>query len=190
VTRETEGETERDWRRHQRGLFDGVARLYAATRPGYPQELADFAVTTAGAGPGSAVLEVGCGTGQLTERLARLRCALTAIDVGASMTEVARERVTGGGDVAFLAVSFEELDAGEASFEAPVHRAFTQRLTRSAEDVVGVENTRATSLSWPDDVRRGFTAELRQRLGSQAEVGLTLEAAVTMARVRKPASGG
>jgi hypothetical protein len=115
VTRETEGETERDWRRHQRGLFDGVARMYAATRPGYPRELADFAVTTAGAGPGSAVLEVGCGTGQLT---------------------------------------------------------------------------RATSLSWPDDVRRGFTAELRQRLGSQAEVGLTLEAAVTMARVRKPASGG
>jgi ubiquinone/menaquinone biosynthesis C-methylase UbiE len=267
VTRETEGETERDWRRHQRGLFDGVARLYAATRPGYPRELADFAAATAGAGPGSAVLEVGCGTGQLTERLAPLRCALTAIDVGASMIEVARERVTGG-DVAFLAVSFEELDAREGSFdlvisgaafhwvdpevrfrkaarllrpggwlavagyderydeplgsaldgmwrartagdgawatrpadgdaiaasglfEAPVHRTFTQRLTRPAEDVVGVENTRATSLSWPDDVQRVFTAELRQRLGRQAEVGLTLEAAVTMARVRKPASGG
>ena len=53
-----------------------------------------------------------------------------------------------------------------------------------------MENTRATSLSWPDDVRQRFNAELRQRLGSQSEVGLTLEAAVTMARVRKPASGG
>jgi hypothetical protein len=80
--------------------------------------------------------------------------------------------------------------AASGLFEAPVHRAFTQRLTRSAEDVVGVENTRATSLSWPDDVSRGFTAELRQRLGGRAEVGLTLEAALTMARVRKPASGG
>ena len=267
MTRETEGETERDRRRHQRGLFDGVARLYAATRPGYPRELADFAATTAGAGAGSAVLEVGCGTGQLTERLAPLGCALTAIDVGASMIEVARERVTGG-DVAFLAVSFEALEAGEASFdlvisgaafhwvdpevrfrkaarllrpggwlavagyderyddplgpaldrmwrarasaaggwatrpadseaiaasglfEAPVHRAFTRRLTRRAEDVIGVENTRATTLSWPDDVRRDFSAELGQRLGGQAEVGLTLEAAVTMARVRKPACGG
>jgi hypothetical protein len=32
--------------------------------------------------------------------------------------------------------------------------------------------------------RQEFTAELRQRLGSRAEVGLTLEANVTMARVR------
>ena len=267
MTRETEGETERDRRRQQRELFDGVARLYEATRPGYPRELVEFVVAAAGVGAGSAVLEVGCGTGQLTGRLAALRCALSAIDVGASMIEVARERVTGGG-VTFLAVSFEELDAAEASFdlvisgaafhwvdpevrfgkaarllrpggwlavagyderydeplgsalggmwlarsaddgawvtrpadagaiagsglfEAPVHRAFTERLTRTSEDVIGVENTRATSLSWPDEVRQRFNAELRQRLGSQSEVGLTLEAAVTMARVRKPASGG
>jgi ubiquinone/menaquinone biosynthesis C-methylase UbiE len=267
VTRETEGEAERDRRRHQRGLFDAVARLYEATRPGYPRELAEFVVATARAGAGSAVLEVGCGTGQLTRRLAPLRCALTAIDAGTSMIEVARERVTGG-DVTFLAVSFEELDAAEASFdlvisgaafhwvdpevrfrkaarllrpggwlavagydecydeplgsavdtmwqaraadagawatrpadaraiagsglfEAPAHRAFTERLSRTAEDVIGVENTRATSLSWPDDVRQRFNAELRQRLGSQPEVGLTLKAAVTMARARKSASGG
>ena len=78
-----------------------------------------------------------------------------------------------------------EAIAGSGLFEAPVRRTFTQRLIRSAEDVIGVENTRGTSLSWPDDVRQGFTAELRQRLGGQGEVGLS-EAAVTMARVRKP----
>ena len=267
IASEAEGETERAKRRRQRVLFDGVARLYQATRPGYPPELAAFVAQTAAVGAGDRVLEVGCGTGQLTGRLAPFGFALTAIDVGASMIEVARERVTGGG-VTFLAVSFEELDAAEASFDlvisgaafhwvdpevrfrkaarllrpggwlavagyderydeplgsaldgmwraraaadgawatrpadgeaiaasglfgAPVQRTFTRRLTRSAEDVAGVENTRATSLSWPDDVRRGFTAELRHRLGSQAEVGLTLEAAVTMARVSKPACGG
>jgi ubiquinone/menaquinone biosynthesis C-methylase UbiE len=266
VTRETEGERERDRRRHQRGLFDSVARLYAATRPGYPPGLAEFAVATAGVAAGAAVLEVGCGTGQLTGRLAPFGFALTAIDVGASMIEVAREQVTEGG-VAFLAVPFEELDAADASFglvisgaafhwvdpevrfrkaarllrpggwlavagyderydeplgsaldalwrarspdegawatrpadaaairdsglfEEPVHRAFTQRLTRPAEDVIGVENTRATSLSWPGDVRREFTAALRQRLDGQAEVGLTLAAAVTMARARGPVRG-
>jgi 2-polyprenyl-3-methyl-5-hydroxy-6-metoxy-1,4-benzoquinol methylase len=95
VTRETEGETERDRRRYQQGLFDGVALLYEATRPGYPQELAEFVVATAGA----PVLGVGCGTGQLTERLVPLRLALTAIDVGASMIEVARERMAGDGVV-------------------------------------------------------------------------------------------
>ena len=48
MTRDTEGEAERERRRYQRGLFDGVARLYAATRPGYPAELAEFTVATAG----------------------------------------------------------------------------------------------------------------------------------------------
>jgi hypothetical protein len=38
-----------------------------------------------------------------------------------------------------------------------------------------VENTRATSLSWPDDIRREFTAQLRQYLLSQTEVQLTQE---------------
>jgi len=260
VTAETEGSPERANRRYQRGLFDSVARLYEATRPGYPVELVEFVAVTAGIGPGSPVLEVGCGTGQLTEALVPLGCALTAIDLGASMIEVARERVPGGG-VTFQAVAFEDFDAGPGSFdlvisaaafhwidpevrfrqaarllrpggwlavtgcsehyeepfgsaldqlwlaragddgawvtrpadaaaisdsglfEVPVRHAFTQRATYSAEDVIGVENTRATSLSWPQDVRDGFNAELRQSLGGRA-VPLTLEAPVIMARVR------
>jgi hypothetical protein len=40
----------------------------------------------------------------------------------------------------------------------------------------------ATALSWPDDVRRGFTEELRRHLAGCDEVRLTLEASVTMAR--------
>jgi ubiquinone/menaquinone biosynthesis C-methylase UbiE len=259
VTQETEGNAERAKRRYQRGLFDSVASLYQATRPGYPAELAGFVAVTAGIGPGSPVLEVGCGTGQLTEALVPLGCALTAIDLGASMIEAARERVPGG-SVTFQAVAFEDLNADAGSFdlivsaaafhwidpevrfrqaarllrpggwlavtgcsehyedppgpaldelwlaraaddgawatrpadaaaisdsglfEVPVRRTFTQRATYSAEDVIGVENTRATSLSWPQDVRDGFNAELRQLLGGRV-VTLTLEAPLTMARV-------
>jgi len=269
VAEATEGATERERRRYQRGLFDKVARLYEATRPGYPPELAGFVGETAGARAGSAVLEVGCGTGQLTEALAPLGFALTAIDIGASLTEVARERVTGDG-VAFLAVSFEELDAGPGSFDLivsgaafhwvdpevrfrkaarllrpggwlavagyeerydeplgaaldgmwlarsandgawvtrpadgeaisgsglfgpAVHRTFARRIVRSAEDVVGVENTRATSLSWPDEVRRAFSAELRELLGPigpRSAIGVTVTSSVTMAPVLAPAAG-
>ena len=260
MTQEAEGSAERARRRYQRGLFDSVARRYAAARPGYPAELAEFVAATAGIGPGSRVLEVGCGTGQLTEVLVPLGCALTAIDLGASMIEVARERVPGG-SVTFEAVAFEELGAGPGSFDlivsaaafhwidpemrfrqaarllrpggwlavtgcsehyeeplgsaleglwlaraaangawatrpadatafrdsglfgAPVRRTFTRRATYPADDVIGVENTRATSLSWPQDVRDEFNAELRQLLGGRA-VPLILEAPVTMARVR------
>ncbi len=92
-----------------------MARLYAATRPGYPAELVAFVAATALVSPGDPVLEVGCGTGQLTTSLAPLRFALTAIDLGPSMIEVARERA-GAGAVTFLATSFEEFDADPGTF--------------------------------------------------------------------------
>lgn len=257
-----ETEQERSRRRHQRTLFDSVAQLYDASRLGYPSDIVEFAVATAAAGTGSEVLEVGCGTGQLTERLAGYEFRLTAIDVGPSMIAAARRRLDGSA-LSFQVSSFEDFAAAEASFdlivsgtafhwvdpevrfrkparllrpggwlallktgeryddpfgatlrsmwaaradgssarlrqphfadtdvtagtglfETPVHKTHAQRIVRSAEAVIGVENTRATSLSWPDDIRREFTEQLRHHLRSQTEVQLTQETSVTMARV-------
>ena len=56
------------------------------------------------------MLEVGCGTGQLTEQLAPHGFDLTAIDIGASMIAAARRRL-GGRAVSFQVVSFEDLGA-------------------------------------------------------------------------------
>jgi hypothetical protein len=52
------------------------------------------------------------------------------------------------------------------------------------EVVIGVENTRAIVLSWPEDVRQSFTDELRHYLRSHTEVPLTQLTSLTMARVR------
>jgi ubiquinone/menaquinone biosynthesis C-methylase UbiE len=90
---EAESERELTTRRYQRTLFDGVAQLYDDSRLGYPDEIVEFAVATAGVGPGSDVLEVGCGTGQLTQGLARFGFRLTAIDIGPSMIAAARRRL-------------------------------------------------------------------------------------------------
>ncbi len=111
-----ETEQERSKRRHKRTLFDSVAELYEASRLGYPASIVELAVATAGLGAGSAVLEVGCGTGQLTERLTRFGLRLTAIDLSPSMINAAGRRLAGSA-VRFEAASFEDFAAPEASFD-------------------------------------------------------------------------
>jgi ubiquinone/menaquinone biosynthesis C-methylase UbiE len=102
-------------RRHrQRGLFDAIAGQYEQARPGYPAPVVDFVAVTAGLGPGATVLEIGCGTGQLTERLAGRGYRLTAIDVGSAMIAVARERLAA--EVAFQVTAFEDFERAAGSF--------------------------------------------------------------------------
>ena len=250
-------------RRRQRALFDGAADLYDACRLGYPADIVGFLFATAALEAGSTMLEIGCGTGQLTEDLAHSGYALTAIDIGPSMVAAARRRLAGAG-VSFRVTSFEALAAPAGSFglivsgtafhwldpevrvrksarllrpggwlallateeryddpvgaellsmwvarsddggawatgarlsdtqiiedagvfAEPVTRIGARRLVLPADAVVGIESTRATSLSWPDDVRRDFADEIRHRLRSQAEVQLSQQTTLTMARRR------
>src|SRR4051812_32124086 len=96
------------WRR-QKMLFDTVAEQYQATRRGYPPEVIDTMVTAAGISAGDAVLEIGCGTGQLPRSLVPFGFDVTAVDIGASMIAVARREVDG--PVRWEVVSFEDFDA-------------------------------------------------------------------------------
>ena len=69
-------------------------------------------------------------------------------------------------------------------FGTAVGTSYSTRLSVPASSVVDLENTRATSLSWPDDERRAFTKELRGHLPTES-VGLTQVATVTMAQVAR-----
>jgi hypothetical protein len=76
-------------------------------------------------------------------------------------------------------------DAGlNLYFREPIHHNDVLRVTRSPDDVVAVENTRALVLSWPEEVRAEFTRELRDHLLGVTRVGVTLHVTVTMAQVR------
>ncbi len=76
-------------------------------------------LTTAGLQTGSAVLEVGCGTGQLTEQLALFGFDLTAIDIGPSMIAGARRRI-GDREVSLRNVAFEDFERPGVSFDMVV----------------------------------------------------------------------
>jgi 2-polyprenyl-3-methyl-5-hydroxy-6-metoxy-1,4-benzoquinol methylase len=87
-----ESDQQRRRRESKRALFGEVADLYAESRQRYPDEIVDGIVTTVGLGNGASVLEIGCGTGQLTGQLASRGLAVTAIDLASSMIDVARKR--------------------------------------------------------------------------------------------------
>jgi SAM-dependent methyltransferase len=99
-------------------LFDDIAEAYDEVRRGYPDVLVDAALARGGLAAGSRVVEVGCGTGKLTEALAARGLYVDAVDVGARMIEMARRRVGSTGLVRFHVGRFEEVDLPTGSFDA------------------------------------------------------------------------
>jgi ubiquinone/menaquinone biosynthesis C-methylase UbiE len=247
-------------RQAQRGLFDSVAELYDACRPGYPDELVAGMVATSGVGPGRRVLEIGCGTGQLTRQLVTYGAEFTAIDLGPSMIAVARRHLPAD-RVALHVSSFEDYSAPDGMFDlivaatafhwidpevawakivrllapgawlavlstreqyddplgaalldawirrsddrawlkattatvgqaiartglfaAPTVRWHTERRTLPSDVVLGLELTRATSLSYDEPARESFRAEVAGLLRQFPEVGLEQRTSLTMAQ--------
>lgn len=109
MTTETEGQ--RGNRERQRILFDGVADLYDATRQSYPAEIVDTMFATSPVGAGARVLEIACGTGQLTRQLAGRGLDVTAIDIGPAMVRAARRNVSDPA-VRFQVAAFEDFTEG------------------------------------------------------------------------------
>jgi len=99
-------------------VFDGVAEAYDAARPGYPPEIVDAALTRGGLAPGARVVEVGCGTGKLTELLAARGLEVDAVDPGPNMIEAARRRVGDAAHVRFHVVRFEDADLPSGAYAA------------------------------------------------------------------------
>jgi SAM-dependent methyltransferase len=89
-------------------VFDQIAAEYDRHRPAYPDELVDQACQIAGLGRGDHVLEVGCGSGQLTRSLAVRGLHVTAVEPGQNLTALARQNLHGAGDVEFVNAQFED----------------------------------------------------------------------------------
>ena len=99
-------------------VFDEIAAEYDRRRPAYPDELIDRACQVAGIGSGDRVLEVGCGSGQLTRGLLARGLHVTALEPGQGLIALARQNLEGAGEVEFVNAPFEDAPLPREQFQA------------------------------------------------------------------------
>lgn len=99
-------------------VFDEIAAEYDRNRPGYPDELVDQACQVAGIRGGDRVLEIGCGTGQLTRSLTARGLHVTALEPGVNLIALARQNLAGAGAVEFVNARFEDASLPPGHFRA------------------------------------------------------------------------
>jgi SAM-dependent methyltransferase len=107
-------------RRELGRVFNEVPDLYDRVRPTYPDELFADLVAVTGLDGGSSLLEVGCGTGQATRSLAELGCSVTAVEPGADLAELARQRLATFPNVEVETSTFEAWDDRDRRFDVLV----------------------------------------------------------------------
>lgn len=94
-------------------VFDTIAGEYERNRPTYPDDLIDRACAAGGLAAGDRVLEIGCGTGQLTRGLVARGLNVTAVEPGQNLAALAGRAVIGPGTVRFVNHRFEEAPLDE-----------------------------------------------------------------------------
>jgi SAM-dependent methyltransferase len=98
--------------------FNEVAVEYDRTRPTYPDALVDQACEVAGVSDGERVLEIGCGTGQLTRSLVARGLRVTALEPGDQLIRVAGENLKDAGDVELVHARLEDKQLPRESYAA------------------------------------------------------------------------
>ena len=99
-------------------VFNQVAAEYDRHRPTYPEQLIDLACQVAGLERGHQVLEIGCGTGQLTRNLLARGLHVTAIEPGAQLAGLAKQRLQGLGELELVNARFEDARLPHEHFRA------------------------------------------------------------------------
>jgi SAM-dependent methyltransferase len=100
--------------------FNEVAELYDQARPLYPQAVIDDLVGLTGLQPGDQVLEIGCGTGQITVPLAERGVRITALEPGAALAAIARSKLAAYADAVVVERRFEDYELPPEPFDLAV----------------------------------------------------------------------
>jgi SAM-dependent methyltransferase len=158
----------------RRTSFGAVAADYAALRPGYPAEVVPFLL---GAAP-RRVLDLGAGTGLLTDRLVEAGHEVVAVDVSAGMLDQLRARLpqvaaeVGGAEALPLGdAAVDAVVAGQAAhwFDPAPAAAELRRVLRPGGVVGFVWNTRDERVPWVRALGELIADEAR---GHEADQGV------------------
>lgn len=99
-------------------VFDEVADEYDRHRPAYPEPLLDHACEVAALDAGDRVLEIGCGTGQLTRDLLARGLSVLAIEPGERLIALAQQNLGEASDVEFVNARLEDVPLPRERFRA------------------------------------------------------------------------
>lgn len=97
--------------------FDRQASLYHEIRPQYPRALFDELINVTGLPPQANLLEIGPGTGQATKALAEKGYTITAIEIGASLADIARHELRQYPHVSIITGAFEDVELPAQEFD-------------------------------------------------------------------------
>jgi trans-aconitate methyltransferase len=148
----------------QCNVFNGAAELYDKIRPGYPDEIIEEVLSFASMTSDSRILEIGCGTGQLTAPLAKRGFSITALDRGSALVEIARKNCRQFPNAKIINSAFEDWNNDDSEFDLFVSaQAFhwidpKYGIKRAAELL---NNNGAIALIW-NTQRRSETTEFWQ----------------------------
>ena len=91
----------------RRFVFNEVAELYEAARPGYPEALFEDCIAAAALARGERVLDVGSGTGKGAAGFAKRGFPVLLVEPGADMIAVARKALSQYANVSFAQTTLE-----------------------------------------------------------------------------------
>ena len=100
--------------------FDAVADSYDAYRSPPPPQVVTAILRSSKLGDGSKVLEIGCGTGQLSVALAEHGVALTAVELGPQLAARAAQNLARFANARVELSSFEDWPLPSEKFDAVV----------------------------------------------------------------------
>ena len=107
------------------GRFKAAAKHYLAGRPAYAQGLISRIVKELRLGAKDAVMDLGCGPGQLAMHFAPFVRSVLAVDPSAEMLEVARQAASGADNVHFKSGSSFDIGPELGTFKlVTIGRAF------------------------------------------------------------------